>query len=218
MKSHADMAPFVASWNGALFTYIFSHLWIDYRRFDADEPKKFGVDAPRVDWLENSRRAVLTHRKRCLEESSRYGTLGEDRWGFAPCMGLDEHGNAKYLVPALKPNLMDADEVHGGTLAPYAAGSSIMVTPRESMAALRAYRNLTDKEGKPLAWRDPEKYGLADSFNLDQMKASDDQVVIDVGPMLLAIENVRSGLIWKLFMEHETARLAVQRLGLVERH
>ena len=69
---------------------------------------------------------------------------------------------------------------------------------------------------KPLAWRDPADggYGFADSFKLDPPRACDDNVAIDVGPMLLAIENVRTGLIWKLFMEHEVARRAVERLQL----
>lgn len=213
VKSHDDLAPFVVSWNGSMFTYLFAHLWIDYRRFDADQPRAFGVEAPRVDWLENSRRAVLAHRRRCIQASHQFGTLAEDRWGFAPCTGRDEQGRSTYLVQGLKPNVMDADEWQGGSVAPYAAGSAIMFTPQESMAALRAYRSLMDDKGKPLAWREPEQYGLVDSFNLDQMHASDDHVAIDAGPLLLAIENVRSGLIWKLFMQSETSERAVQRLG-----
>ena len=99
-------------------------------------------------------------------------------------------------------------------MAPYAAGSAIMFTPRESLAALREFRSLKDRSGKLLAWRDPADggYGLVDSFNLDQQHASDDTIGIDVGPMLLAIENVRTGLVWDLFMQHDVARRAVQRL------
>jgi hypothetical protein len=49
--------------------------------------------------------------------------------------------------------------------------------------------------------------------NLDQGRVSDDNVSIDVRPMLLAIENARSGLIWKLFMSHQMAKQGVDRLG-----
>lgn len=217
VKRHGDMAPLVVSWNGSLFTYFFAHLWIDYGQFGADEPARFGVEAPRVDWLENSRRAVLTHRRRCIDQAHEFRTLSEHRWGFAPCTGRDERGRSAYLVQGLRPNIMDADEWQGGTVAPYAAGSSIMFTPAESMAALRAYRELKGDNGALLVWRDPEQYGLADSFNLDQQYASDDHVAIDAGPLLLAIENMRSGLIWNLFMQHETSRRAVQGLQLVPR-
>jgi hypothetical protein len=131
-------------------------------------------------------------------------------------MGLNKKGKSSYLVQSLRPNIADEDVWEGGTVAPYAAGSAIMFTPAESMAALRAFRDVKDDKGKPLVWREPAEggYGFADSFNLDQQYASDDNVAIDVGPLLLAIENVRSGLIWRLFQQHPVARRAVERLRL----
>jgi len=213
IKRHAEMKPYVVSWPGSLFTYIFSHCYIDYRSLGADDPKRFGVEAPRVDWFENSRRAVLTHRQRCIEQASRFKTLAEDRWGLSACAGRDG-----YIVPEVMPNIRDHDEWYAGTLAPYAAASAIMFTPRESMAAIRAFRSLKNGKGEPLVWRDPAKggYGFVDAFNLDQGFASDDYVGIDQGPMLLAIENARTGLIWKLFMRHASARRAIKRLRLGE--
>jgi hypothetical protein len=224
MKRHADMPPFVVSWNGSLFTYFFSHSWIDYRSLGADDPSRFGVDAPRVDWFENSRRAVLTHRRRCLEAAAEFPTFAEDRWGVSPCMGYDAQDQHNYLVQDVEPNLTNHDEWHQGTIAPYAAGSAIVFTPQESAAALRAYRELKDDKGEPLVWRDPAAggYALADSFRLPQKagdgaagpRVSDDNLAIDVGPMLLAIENARTGLIWRLFMQHPDAQRAAQRLRL----
>jgi hypothetical protein len=209
-----DMPPFAASWPGTLFTYFFSHCWIDYGRWEPDDPKAFGIDAPRVDWFENSRRAVLTHRQRCVELASQYGTLAADRWGLSACTAREG-----YIVPHLRPNLADRDEPHGGTVAPYAAASAIMFTPHESMAALRAFMALRDESGAPLAWRDTKQggFGFVDSFNLDQKYASDDIVGIDVGPMLLAIENARTGLVWRLFSSHPTAKLAAERLRWAQR-
>jgi hypothetical protein len=94
-----------------------------------------------------------------------------------------------------------------------------MFTPKESMAALREYRSLTDTHGQPLAWRDPEKggYAFVDSFRVDPPFGHDENLGIDEGPMLLAIENVRTGLIWRLFMKHEVAQRAVERLKLKSR-
>src|SRR3954468_2756214 len=84
VKRHETMPPYVVSWNGSLFTYFFSHCWIDYRHLAADDPESFGEKGPAVDWLENSRRATLTQRQRCIEEASRFKTLDENRWGLAP--------------------------------------------------------------------------------------------------------------------------------------
>ena len=214
VKQHNDMAPYVVSWNGSLFTYFFSHCWIDYRHLAADDPAKLGEEGPRVDWFENSRRATLTHRARCIEVSDKFPTLGENRWGLAPCTYRDD-----YLVHEVQPNLSNHDEWYHGVLPPYAAASAIMFTPAESMDALREYRALKDSDGKPLVWRDPEQggFGFADSFTLDPPYGHNDNLGIDQGPMLLAIENARTGLIWRLFMQHEAARRAVERLKLEPR-
>lgn len=210
LKSHAGMPPFVVSWPGNMFTYFFAHLYIDWRQQAADDPSAFGSDEPRVDWFENSRRAALTHRQRCIEESTRYRTLSAECWGLAPCAARDG-----YIVPDTTPNLSGEDQWFEGTVSPYAAGASIMFTPQESLAALRAFRAMDGAGGTLRVWRDPKDggYGLVDSFNIDQRYASDDYTGIDEGPLLLAIENVRTGLVWKLFMRHEVAKRAIERLG-----
>ena len=212
-----DSPPFVLSSNGLLFTYFFSHCYINYRDMPADDPAQFGGTGPQVDWFENSRRGTLAHRQACLDFAPQYGTFAADRWGLSPCMAqAGDKPGWDYIVQALRPNIYGIENLILGSVAPYAAGCSIMFTPQESMAALRAFRELKGKDGKPLVWRDPNQgaYAFADSFNVDQQVACDDNVAIDVGPLILAIENARTGLIWKLFMEHEHAKRASERLKL----
>jgi hypothetical protein len=214
IKRHDDMPPYVVSWNGSLFTYFFSHCWIDYRHFAADDPKEFDADEPAVDWFENSRRAALTQRQRCIELSHEFPTMSENRWGLAPCEFRND-----YYVHEVRPSVHDKDEWYNGVVPPYGAGSAIMFTPAESLAALREYKSLTGPDGKPLAWRDPDQGGFAfvDSFSLTPPYGQEDNLGIDEGPMLLAIENVRTGLIWRLFMQHDVARRAAERLQLKTR-
>jgi hypothetical protein len=214
VKQHDAMPPYVVSWNGSMFTYFFSHCWIGYRQLAADDPSKFGAEGPAVDWFENSRRAALTHRARCVEVSDKYITLGENRWGLAPC-----EFRADYLVADVRPNIGDQDNWLGAVVPPYGAGSAIMFTPQESLAALREYRELKGPDGKPLVWRDPAAggYGFVDSFALDPPHGHEGNLGIDQGPLLLAIENARTGLIWQLFMQHEVAQRAVKRLELKPR-
>jgi hypothetical protein len=211
VKRHESMPEFAVSWNGSLFTYFFAHCWIDYRHLAADDPAAFGQAGPRVDWFENSRRAVLTHRARCIEASSEYPTLGPNRWGLAPCEFA-----GRYLVADVKPNVSDQDRWLDGIVPPYAAGAALMFAPAESMAALREFRSLKKGDGTPLAWRDPASgaYGFVDAFRLSPAEANEANFGINVGPLLLGIENARSGLIWRLFMEHDVARRAVERLRL----
>jgi hypothetical protein len=211
VKHHKDLPPFAVSWNGSLFTYFFSHCWIDYRHLAADDPTTFGAQGPSVDWFENSRRAVLTQRQRCIDASREFPTLGENRWGLAPCAFRD-----RYLVHEVRPNIDDKDDWLNGVVPPYAAGSAIMFTPTESIAALREFKSLRAPDGSPVAWRDPKDggYAFVDSFSLTPPYGHDENLGIDVGPMLLAIENVRTGLIWKLFMKHDAAKRAVDSLRL----
>jgi hypothetical protein len=214
VKQHDDMAPYVVSWNGSMFTYFFGHCWINYRDLAADDPAQFGAGGPSVDWFENSRRATLTHRARCIEASGEFPTLGENRWGLAPC-----EFRTDYLVAEVRPNVSDRDDWRGAIVPPYGAGSAILFTPAESLAALREYCSLKGSNGKPLAWRDPNEggYGFVDSFSLDPPHGHDVYLGIDQGPLLLAIENARTGLIWRLFMQHEAAQRAVERLKLQPR-
>lgn len=211
VKQHGDLPPYVVSWNGSMFTYFFSHNWIDYRHLAADDPGQFGKSGPPVDWFENSRRATLTHRQRCIEESSEFRNFSENRWGLAPC-----EFKTDYLVAQVKPNVSDTDQWLGAIIPPYGAGSAIMFTPAESLAALREYRSLRGPDGKPLAWDDPSADGMGfmDSFSLDPPHGHPVRLGIDQGPLLLAIENARTGLIWRLFMQHDAAKRAVERLHL----
>jgi hypothetical protein len=202
--------PFAVTYPGALFTYFFSHCWIDYRGFAADNPAAFDCPQPAVDWFENSRRAVDTQRTRCAEQASVYQTLADGRWGLSAC-----DGPTGYIVPNLRPNLVGRDDWHEGTVAPYAAGSAIMFTPENSLQALRSMRHLVDQQGQPRVWRAVADggYGFADAFNVDLNWTSPDNLGIDQGPMLLAIENVRTGLIWKLTQQHSLTQRAIERLG-----
>jgi hypothetical protein len=133
---------------------------------------------------------------------------------LAPCAFRDE-----YLVHEVQPNLSEKDVWYDGVVPPYAAGSAIMFTPAQSMAAMSEYMQLKDSKGGPLVWSEPEQggYGFVDSFHLDPPYGHKENLGIDVGPLLVGIENVRSGLIWRLFMEHPVATRAVKRLRLTPR-
>jgi hypothetical protein len=214
---YKDLPPFVASWNSSLFTYFFSHCWIDFRRLAHEDPRRFGIPLPPVDWFENSRRAAITQRTRCIEASQEFKTLGLNRWGLSPCMAFDKNGSDAYIVPGLRPSIANRDDWCLGSVAPYAAASVISMMPQESLAALHEMRHLGLPKGEHI-WEDPRTggYAFAESFNLDLGKAQWDHVGIDVGPMLIAIENYRSGLIWNLFHQHPVSQRAVRALGLSE--
>ena len=218
IKGWEDLPPFVVSWSGTAFNYMFAHCWIDYKRFGTDDPQAFGSEETPVDWFENSRRALITHRQRCLEAIDEFKSFGPTRWGMSAAADVNQDGTIGYIVQSIRPSLEDHDNFCGGTVTPYVAGMATMFMPKESVAALHEFRHLRDAEGNLVAWRALEEggYGLLDSFNLDRetIQGTPDYLSIDDGPMILGIENARTGLIWDLFMQHPSAKLAVERLKL----
>lgn len=79
-----------------------------------------------------------------------------------------------------------------GVIAPTAALSSFPYAPAESMQALKFfYYTLGDK-----IWKD---YGFVDAFSLKEVWFANSYLAIDQGPIIVMIENYRSGLLWNLF-------------------
>lgn len=77
-------------------------------------------------------------------------------------------------------------------IAPTAAISSMPYTPVESMKALKFfYYVLGDK-----LWKE---YGFVDAFSLKDLWFANSFLAIDQGPMIVMIENYRTGLLWNLF-------------------
>jgi hypothetical protein len=93
-----------------------------------------------------------------------------------------------------------------GVIAPTAALSSFPYTPAESMAALKFfYYVLGDK-----IWKE---YGFVDAFSLHTTWFANSFLAIDQGPIIIMIENYRSGLLWNLFTSCPEVKAGMLTLG-----
>ena len=91
-------------------------------------------------------------------------------------------------------------------IAPTAAISSLPYTSTESMKALKFfYYVLGDK-----IWG---QYGFKDAFSLQNLWFADSYLAIDQGPMIIMIENYRSGLLWNLFTSCPEVKTGMLSLG-----
>jgi hypothetical protein len=93
-----------------------------------------------------------------------------------------------------------------GTITPTGPLASFPYTPKESMAALRYFY---DALGHQL-W---DIYGFRDGYNLTEDWVAPIYMGLDQAPIVVMIENYRSGLLWKLFMSNQEIRSAVERIG-----
>jgi hypothetical protein len=93
-----------------------------------------------------------------------------------------------------------------GFIAPTAALSSMPYTPTESMNALKFfYYKLGDK-----LWGE---YGFVDAFSLESPWFADSFLAIDQGPIVVMIENYRTGLLWNLFTSAPEIKDGMRSLG-----
>ncbi len=91
-------------------------------------------------------------------------------------------------------------------IAPTAAISSLPYTPTESMKALKFfYYVLGDK-----LWG---QYGFKDAFSLQNLWYANSYLAIDQGPIIVMIENYRSGLLWNLFTSCPEVKTGMLSLG-----
>jgi len=210
-KTYKGIPDIVCSWSGSLFTYAFAHCWLDFQKLGPDNPAAIGL-APelQVNWWENSIKAIKANREFCMAMSKKFKSFGENAWGLSASSGPDN----KYTVTG-SPPCGDSANAGEGTLALYGAGMSVPFLTAEAMAALRNYYTMRGESGAKLLWRDEFDggYGFIDSFNVDKKFFSKEVQGINQGPMLLLIENHRSGLLWKATLKNKSLREGLARVG-----
>lgn len=130
----------------------------------------------------------------CKANPKQYAFYGENCWGLTA--SDNENG---YSAHAPDNDL--------GVISPTAALSSFPYTPTESMQALQFfYYKLGDK-----IWKE---YGFVDAFNLNKFWYADSFLAIDQGPIIVMIENHRSGLLWNLLMSCPEVKNGLKKLEL----
>lgn len=77
---YEEIKDIIYTYCGTLFTYQFSHAWIDFRN---------RIDNNGINWFDNSKKATLANRKYCINNTDRFKTFGENSWGLTPCIGPD---------------------------------------------------------------------------------------------------------------------------------
>lgn len=170
---------------GPLFWHQMAHAYYDFRN---------RKDALGYDYQREAARATRIHRRFCTDNPTKRKSYGVYGWGLNACDGPD--GYRAYGVP----------EPEDGTLTPTAVLAASMV---DADAALTTAMHMRKTYGARIWGR----YGFVNAFNLDRDWFDRDVIGIDLGMALLAIENHRSGMIWKLVASHPSTVRAFRRAG-----
>jgi hypothetical protein len=195
VASYGDGEPFIHSWFGSLFTYQYSHAWIDFRDY---------VDREGVNWFDNSIKASLAQYNFAVDMDSKYETLGPNAWGLTACDGPNGY-NGRYGAP---PSGFDNQQHYvDDTIAPCAAIASMIFTPKQSEQALQNYASIPELKGK---------YGFYDAYNLTEVWFDSDVIGIDKGITLLMLANAENNFVYEIMMQNETILNGLSKLQFVK--
>jgi hypothetical protein len=176
-----------AAGENSLFEHQYPQVWLDFRGL---------IDKNKVDYWDNSVAATEANRDWCLDNADKSQTFSEGFWGLTAC-----DGPTGYIVHGAPFGSTPSD----GTVAPTAPLTSLPFTPEAAMEQLRKYFKYQKR-----VWG---KYGFVDAFNLDKDWFSSVHIGIDQGPILLMIENHRSGMIWDLVSREPMIQKSFERIG-----
>ena len=175
---------------GPLFWAHYSYLGLDPRGLK-DQYANY--------WDENKSLSMINYQW-CVDNPKKYKGYGPDNWGLTASYSIDGYA-------AHAPN--KRDDI--GVISPTAALSSFPYTPTQSMAAMKHwYSNMKDKTWGP--------YGFFDAFSEQANWFPGRYLAIDQGPIVVMMENHRSGLLWDLFMSCPEIKSGLKKLGFESPH
>ena len=175
--------PLGYDYGGPLFFAHYSFLGLDPRNLQ---------DVYANYWTQNVNHSRINHAYAVANPKNFVG-YSDENWGLTA--SDDQNG---YAAHSPTNDL--------GVITPTAALSSMPYTPEESMKALKFfYYTLGDR-----LWG---TYGFYDAFNITEDWTANSYLAIDQGPIIVMIENYRTGLLWDLFMSAPEVQDAMDKLG-----
>jgi hypothetical protein len=180
--------PLGPAFGGPLFFAHYSFCGLDPRGLE---------DRYASYWEQNVRHVRINH-AHCVTNPNHHRAYGEHCWGLTASDDPDGYG-------------VHTPDNDNGTIAPTAALASFPYAPAEALKALRHFLGTFGER----IWR---PHGFVDAFCPQRDWYADTHIAIDQGPIILMIENFRTGLLWKLFMSAPEVRTGLRRLGFSSPH
>lgn len=175
--------PLGAPFGGPLFLSQYSFCGIDPR----------GLKDRYADYWEQNVSHVRINHAHCMANPLHHKGYGASCWGLTSSDGADGYAT----------HAPDNDD---GTISPTAALSSMPYAPKEAMQALRHFLTVYGEK----IWG---RFGFVDAFCESKDWYADTYLAIDQGPIVVMIENHRTGLLWNLFMHAPEIQAGLRALS-----
>jgi hypothetical protein len=197
-------------YSGPLFTHQLSHIWIDFRGIQDAFMREHGLD-----YFENSRRATYVQQQYAIRNPLEFEGYGEFCWGLT---ASDGPGWTVRVLKGIERHFFDyvaRGAPYGpddGSIAPWAVVASLPFAPEIVLPTILHF------DRKDLGMLRP--YGFKATFNPTFTVGEDERgwvspwhFGIDQGPIVLMIENYRSGLLWKVMQRCPYIVAGLRRAG-----
>ena len=200
-------------YSASLFTHQLSHIWIDFRGIQDDYMRGKGID-----YFENSRRATLVQQLYAIDNPLKFKSYGHHCWGITASEGpgpgsLDVAGVARPLFDYIARGVPYGPD--DGTLAPWAVAASLPFAPEIVLPTL----DYCIYQAKLTEFN---SYGFKASFNPSHPGepgnpygwwVSPWHFGLNQGPIILMIENYRTGMLWQLMRSCPYIKNGLKRAG-----
>lgn len=157
-----------------------------------------GLSDQYANYWEVNRSHVMINYNYCLENPFNYADYGANVWGLTASYSRNSDGSLGYAAHSPNNDL--------GIISPTAAVASIPFAPQESLRAMHFFYRKKEQLLGPAGFYDAfapsSNYWVAEAY-----------LAIDQGPQIIMIENYRSGLLWRLFMQNEDVTSGLIKLG-----
>ena len=188
-RSHYGIEmPLGMPYGGPLFFSHYSFCGLDPR----------GLKDRYADYWDLNCRHVRINQAHCVANPHGHPGYGESCWGLTASDDPDGY-------------LAHAPDTDNGTISPTAALASLPYAPAEVM---RVLRHFLTAHGTRL-WKD---CGFVDAFCERHGWFAQTYLAIDQGPIVVMMENHRTGLLWKLFMSVPEVQAGLRRLDFSSPH
>ena len=178
--------PVGPAYGGPLFFAHYSYLGFDPR----------GIKDAYCNYFYQNTQHTLINRAYCISNPLKHKSYSAECWGIT---ASDDPGGYLAHEPVNRDN---------GTISPTAALSSWPYTPTYSMDALKYFYF---KEGEKL-WG---QYGFYDAFNPSKNWYASSYLAIDQGPIVVMMQNHKTGLLWNQFMKNDEIKEGLTKIGFV---
>ena len=181
---------------GPLFIHQLSHLWIDFRGIQDAFMRGHGID-----YFENSRRATLVQQQYAIRNPRGYARYAEQCWGIT---ASDGPGNLTRVVDGVTRQFFGyrargvPDGPDDGTIAPWGVVASLPFAPEIVLPTIAHMHHLRLGGTHPYGFKTTFNPTFPDPGGSPQGWVSPWHCGLNQGPIVLMIENYKSGLVWQL--------------------